>query len=313
MKIIIPKHFKAQNVEEFLISIEQIFSFNNKMLSNVRLDVSKLEKANVLNILLIYKIIDYSYNNYCFKKLELFANPSFMSKVEEFGFKSLFDAFMSNKDITEKEYKKLEIKTDLNLIIAPQALLRNSNFSSIFLREKFLPQIEKYYQNREKEINLIFTCFSEILLNFWEHAVNDTKSILVASGNNDRIEIACADTGNGLISTLKNCPEYCKFEEIDLIKKAFEKGVTSQRKSNHMGYGLWLIQKLVEINEGRLFVFSERYFFKNDFGKILTGKCGNWRGTIVYMSIPLKNCKTISDIPELRNEKSINSVLVNFK
>jgi hypothetical protein len=40
---------------------------------------------------------------------------------------------------------------------------------------------------------MILLTFSEILLNFWEHATEDTKSIIVAHGNKDQIEIALGE------------------------------------------------------------------------------------------------------------------------
>src|SRR5690606_12886621 len=111
-------------------------------------------------------------------------------------------AYISNKEVSEKAFKEFKIKLEERFIIAPQALLRTTNYTNEYLRNEFIPNIEKYYSKSPESVSLIFSCFSEILLNFWEHAIQDTKSVILADGNKNKIEIACADTGIGIISNL---------------------------------------------------------------------------------------------------------------
>ena len=78
-----------------------------------------------------------------------------------------------------------------------------------------------------------------------------------------------------------------------------------------MGYGLWIVNELVKINNGRLHLYSQGYYYKNDFGKITKGKCGYWQGTIIYVNLALGNPKTLSDIDsvDLNNFKDLQ---INF-
>lgn len=148
------------------------------------------------------------------------------------------------KDVLENEYKKLNIKIQESFIIAPQPLLRNDSYSNDVLIERFLPKINEYYSFNERVVSMIFQCLSEILLNFWEHAIEDTKSILVADGNKTSIEIACADTGNGIISTLEQSNPSKNTSKEKLILSALEKGITSKKDTDHMGYGLWILNQI---------------------------------------------------------------------
>lgn len=171
-------------------------------------------------------------------------------------------------------YKKLDFKIKGEFFIAPVALLRKDKFSKEKIKDDFLPKIEEYYKNIPEERNIdktkvssmILQCFSEILLNFWEHAVEDTKSIIVANGNSDYAEIICADTGNGIISTLK--PVLNKlYSKDDILAKAMEKFVTSKKDTDHMGCGLWILNQITNLSKGRLYIFSEGAYYLNNFGK----------------------------------------------
>jgi signal transduction histidine kinase len=159
---------------------------------------------------------------------------------------------------------------------------------------------------------MIFLCLSEILLNFWEHAIDDTNSILVAEGNENHIEIACADTGNGIITTLNRVFENSSINRPNTLKKSVEKYVTSKKMTNHMGYGLWILNQIAKRTNGRFHIYSEGAYFKNDFSKEIADKCGYWKGTIIYLSLPLKNPITLSDL-ENHNDNKFNDIKINWK
>ena len=154
---------------------------------------------------------------------------------------------------------------------------------------------------------MIFLSFSEILLNFWEHAVDDTQSIIVANGNKSNIEISCVDNGKGILTTLKLAGKEQK-DNLNTLISAVEKGVTSKDLSNHMGYGLWIIDQIAERTNGRFHLYSEGYYYFKEFGKVKSGKCGHWQGTIVYLSIPLQKPVTLADIEsqDINNNLQIN-------
>ena len=306
-----PKHFQANNIISFLNEAQKIFSLKGKMLPDTLLDLSKVKVADMLSILLIYKFVEYTVTNQCFKRPIISNSIEVVEAWEKYGFTDLIMAFMKQKGKDLSNYKNLKIKVEKNFIIAPQALLRNDNYSELNLKNKFLPVIEDYYSFNSKVVSMIFICLSEILLNFWEHAVDDTKSIIVANGNSTKIELACADTGKGIITTLGETLNFKNLPKEKIIEKSVAKGVTSKKKTAHMGYGLWILNEIVKMTKGRLQLISQGTYFFNDFGKITTGACGYWQGTIIYVSLPLDNPKTLSDIEEYSNDNAFRKLQIN--
>ena len=259
-----PKIVTPNDCISLLSEFDNIFDLGNQMVPNVIMDLSRVKKISLLGILINYKIIEYTYKNYCFEKAELSVNDYIREQWEKYGFTELLNSFISNRDITQNKYKKLKIKFEDSFFIAPQALLRSTDFSKESLKTNFLPKIEEYYDDDEDIVAMIFLCLSEILLNFWEHAIDDTNSILVAEGNRSHIEIGCADTGRGIITTLGDVLGDNVKTDVDIIQKSVERDVTSKKKSNHMGYGLWVLNQITKKTGGRLHIYSEGTFFKNE-------------------------------------------------
>lgn len=290
-----PKKFTVNSIEDFLKEFEVVFSWKEKMVPNVHFDFLSLKSINIIGLLLIYKIIDFTYINHCFKKPELHPSDELKNAWLEYEFMDLIDAYISNRDITEKAYKEMKVKVEDQFIIAPQALLRNSVYTNQYLQQEFLPKISHHYSYNEKIVTNVFTCLSEILLNFWEHAVEDTKSIILASGNKAKVEIACADTGKGIISNLLPFFPELSHRPEEILAKSLCKGVTSKLNTYHMGYGLWILDEIISNNQSRLHIYSEGFFYKNDYGKITKGKCGYWKGSIIYINLDVTNPKTPVD------------------
>lgn len=312
MKFDFPKILKPNNIVLLLNSLEKAFSMEEQLVPEAKIDLTKVKKTSLLGILLNYKFIEYTYKHNCFRKPEMTINDYVEKQWERYGFTNLIHSFVSNKDLTEKNYKNLKVQVDERFIIAPQALLRSKDYSDKFMKSEFLPKIENYYKKNDKVVSMVFLCLSEILLNFWEHAVDDTNSILVAEGNKNHIEIACADTGNGIITTLNKVFENSSTNRANTLKKSVEKYVTSKKMTNHMGYGLWILNEITTKTKGRFHIYSEGAYFKNDFGKEIADKCGYWKGTIIYLSLPLKNPVTLSDI-ENHDSKKFDDIKINWK
>lgn len=309
--ITVPKVLNATSVALLLNQVSIVFSSEEKKLEMYALDLSKIKKTNVLGMLLIYKIIEYSVEKNCFKEPYIyFENYYIENKLAEYDFIPLINSYIQLKDSSSK-LKNLKIQLTDKFILAPQPLLRDSNFTNNYLKTKFLPKISEYYNGQDKVISMIFTCFSEILLNFWEHAVEDTKSIMIADGNKQYIEIACADTGNGIISTLQSNPKYKGFSKEQLIFECVNKNVTSKENTFHMGYGLWLIDQIVSEIKGRFHLFSEGIAYSNEYGKKKVFKTAYWKGTIVYLAMPIQNAKSLVDIESFKNEE-MNNIKIDF-
>jgi hypothetical protein len=218
--------------------------------------------------------------------------------IEKFGFEDLINEYRSEepKTFSSKDIESLEIKLNQEFIIAPQALTRNDAYSSEKLNKYFIPKIQEYYSNDSKVVNMISTCFSEVFLNFWQHAEDDTNSIIVAHGGKTKIEIACTDNGKGILTTLKLSNNTRK-TDLETFLSSLEKNVTSKKMSNHMGYGLFALDEMAKLNGGKFLLISEGYFYQRMLnGKTESGKCGNWRGTIVFLSLDTNHPITWEDI-----------------
>lgn len=307
-KFLIQKKLNHNNIFSFLSTVEEIFSMKNKRLDKVVFDLSSMTETNILGLLLIYKIVEYSVENSCFNNPLLVPNDYITQELKKFGFWNLLEAYLTNKNAN---YDNLSFTTEKTFFMAPLALLRKENYSERLIKERFLPNIEKYYDDNPKAVLMILSCMSEVILNFWEHAVEDTKSIFVASGNKNRVEIACADTGDGIISTLSS-ELNANYLKEKVLEKSLEKGVTSKKMTNHMGYGLWILNELVSLVRGKLHIYSEGAFIFNDYGKIQKGACSFWKGTVIYISLPLSSPKTLADIKDLVEDKQLNDLKIDF-
>lgn len=308
--ISLPKQLSVTTVGEILRVANIIFQTEERQLPMYALDLSKITKTNVLGMLLIYKIIEYSIEKKCFYKPAIFFDTFIEEKWKEYQFVPLINSYIKSTD-SSPMFKDFKIKLSDNFILAPQPLLRDNDFTDNYLKTKFLPKISEYYCGNNKAISMIFTCFSEILLNFWEHAVEDSKSIMIADGNKSYIHIACADTGNGIISTLKKNNKYNGLSKAKLILESVKKNTTSKENTNHMGYGLWLIDQIVTAIKGRLHLFSEGVQYSNEYGKIRVNSTSYWRGTIVYLALPLENAKSLCDIEHFKTSE-METIKINF-
>ncbi|QHL87451.1 ATP-binding protein [Nibribacter ruber] len=306
-----PKHFTNANIFDFINSCEPIFSLKNKQESGFGLNISKIEQASMLGVLLIYKIMDFAFANNCFSQPTLLYNPDSDNVLDKYGFKKLVHALMANSKEEEKEMSNLKISYKDNFIIAPQALLRKKQYNHNSLNWQYYPLIEQYYSENKKAVSMILLSFSEILLNFWEHAVDDTKSIIVANGNSQKIEIACADTGNGIITTLGKSLSTKNLDPEKILLEAVKKGVTSKKLTNHMGYGLWILDEIATKTKGRLQIISQGATYSNSGGRKKVRRCGYWQGSIVYLSLPIANAVSLTDIlPE--DVKTRGTIQINF-
>lgn len=305
----LPCNSDRDHVIPLLESVQDIFQWKGKKNPEVIFALNEIKNVDVLGLLLIYKVIEFCVERDCITRSKITGNKYIKNQLKQFGFWKLLTAYLQNAD--NVNYGDLDIVLTNNLFIAPFPLLRDVDYDEKNIRESFLPQIEAFYRNSETDVSsVILQCFSEILLNFWEHAVTDTKSIIIANGNKDFTEIACADTGSGIVSTLKPILEFgLKGEEI--LLKSLDKYVTSKRDTNHMGCGLWLINQVVNRSrESCLHLFSEGYYVRNCHGNVETGKCAYWQGTIIYVYLDISSLVSISQI---LNEEDFTDININFQ
>ncbi len=297
-----PKSFLPNTTLEFLRNVESIFDLEGEKVRDVYFLIGRVEKIGILGLLLIYKFIEYTATHACFESPQLLNSEYIKNELKRYGFWNLIQDYKQIKE--EDVYRNLNFQKSDSFFIAPMPLLRGKRYD----RNLFLPQIETYYAGNDNAISVVLTCLGEIMLNFWEHAVEDSQSILVASGNEHKIEIACADTGNGIVSSL--LPVVGKMDKDKVLLKSLAKNVTSKANTHHMGCGLWEINELVTMNRGRLHLYSEGAYVRNDFGKTKSGTCAFWKGTIIYVTLPLDSPKTLKNI---QCDENFNDIQINFQ
>ncbi|MVM33648.1 ATP-binding protein [Spirosoma sp. HMF4905] len=314
MIIKFPKNFYNQSA--VLSVLEQTkFLFGNewKFKPGMRFDCREVHKISIYGVLILYKIIDYGYRNQCFFKASFLGNMRFFESVWKlYGFSQLMSSYFEDNH-TDRSYSFMEFKTEHNIIIAPQPLLRmeHEHVNNI-LQRVFAPKLNAFYNDNPKGVDMAFGCISEIIGNFWEHS-NDQSSMLVAEGLKDQIEISCVDNGFGIISTMRKSNQFkASVTDEAILLKALNKGITSKPKSNHMGYGLWIIDEIVTRVGGKFFIFTEGVYYSNEYKKKSVKKCGFWRGTILYLLLPMVNPITPSQIIEKELVTDNSTLPINF-
>ena len=160
-------------------------------------------------------------------------NNKITEELKKSTFWSLINDFIRNKEVN---YKELKFREFSGLFIVPINLTTKTKDEAEAL---YAPRITSYYHDRHVQF-VVLSCMGEIASNFHEHSSDKTNAILVASGNDSNFRIACADTGIGVISSLRPVlgQEFQRKEKFEVLQKSVEKEVTSKLNTNHTGCGL---------------------------------------------------------------------------
>lgn len=293
----LPKNLSVCSAKQFLEEVEPIFSLADAKIEGVELDTSQTEKADIFGQLMLYKFIEYTIHKACFRgpSTNLKSNYKLKSLLDRTGFLPFMNEFMNKKnnvlrnDIPE-EYK-LDWKEADKFYIAPIVLSSSNSYTE---KEQLIRQkIREYYKGDQTIVGTIMSCISEVGSNFLEHAEETTNSIMVASGNHDYFELACADTGKGVLTSLKQVIKY-RIRPYELLRKSLDRGVTSKPGTNHLGAGLWLISQYVSFSKGEMCLFSEGASCHQKKNNFKMGQCGRWKGTIIYIRLSLHNKDAIA-------------------
>lgn len=296
-----PKNFVHLNAKYFLQNITSIFTMEGKRIPNVFFKVEKDTKADILGLLLIYKFLDFTVQKNCFENPEtdLKNSKTISDQMRQIGFKKLVDENFNIKSIHEGVEQNPSFSEQNTFFIAPLVLDKSQKSVGTNNEKK----INDYYSYNPKIASGILQCIGEIASNFQEHAVSDTKSVLVAKGNRQYIEIACADNGNGIISTLqpflKMVRKNCRYE---VLLEAIKENVTSKAEEGHMGCGLWIVNQFVLKTRGIMRIFSQNGYLFNINGNIKCGESPYWKGTIIYVNIPLSNPNAFSEVMKEKDD-----------
>lgn len=156
--------------------------------------------------------------------------------------------------------------------------------------------------SNEQTIDAVQTMLRELIGNCYAHAdVKDgVYGVICAQvwGGGRKAQIAIADTGIGIRTSLEQNPLLLdKLRLVNSCEVATEYGVTSKPGRGHSGYGLAVARKLLEQNNGVLYVRSGLEGFH-----LSSGKCRNlntateWNGTLLVIEWNLDEKVDIGDV-----------------
>ena len=292
--IYLPSRIDRNNIPEVIGKLGYIFKSSGKDIPNIFLNFGNVQTIDITGVLVLYKFLEFSVNHRCFKnpQFNLTENRLLENTIERYGFSTLITKLMDNKT-KEQYYKNLNTQITEDFILAPVAMIKGEDSTS--QKENALRQIVNYYGNNDTS-TMILQIFSEVFQNFISHAEKDTLSVIVVQGNKNKIEIACADNGIGIVNSLKNNSKYSSLKSDNLLLKVLERGVTSKEKSNHLGYGLYYVNEVVTRLKGQMSIYTDDMTLQNGHGKIKVSKIAYWQGTLINVNIPLTKSVTIDDI-----------------
>lgn len=307
-----PEVFTKQYVSSFLRNIEPVFSLEGKMIPNVFFRTIGTRQVDILGAMLTWKFMEYSIKKNCFYNPMGDYNHSdnvITKQLKEMKFWSQGkDIIRDGQSFNSNPYtppyagsieKNYWFYTPIRLnSLSPNFGYNNPDDKIIC----------SFYNNDPTICHCILQSISEISTNFQRHAEIDTDSLIFAKGDRDHFEIVCVDNGIGIVKSLSS--KYKNMSSHDTLKSSIEKGVSSKPGDGHMGMGLWVIEQFVICTNGELLLFSNDAYLKVRNGKIKAGQCPHWKGTIIYMDIPLKNIK---EIHKITRKKIVNRELLRKK
>jgi len=292
-----PPEFTISTAKFFLKEVENVFKWNDQEKKNFQLEVGYTERIDIFGQLLLYKFLEYSVKHHCFYFPKIKVNNKVTDELRKSTFWSLINDFIRNQDVNYKELKFREFK---GIFIVPINLTTKTKDEAETL---YAPRITSYYHDRHVQF-VVLSCMGEVASNFHEHSNDKTNAILVASGNESNFRIACADTGVGIITSLRPAlgREFERKEKFEILQKSLEREVTSKQNTNHTGCGLWLINSFVTGLKGELQIFSEGAYYVNHQGKVRRGVCPYWKGTIIYVNLPFNSKEALFKMREFMEE-----------
>lgn len=291
--VFFPKRLTRNYISELIEKTNFIYTLEGANRSGVRFIIKDKLEMDLLGVLVVYKILEYSYKQGCFKDPTLECISKSIQKEFENGIKRYgFGALISEcfKD-SEEAYRNLKTETIDGFLVAPMALSNNAQEAEKLVNAT-IKEIKKYFEKENKQDALdacimISEVLSELFGNFYAHANDKTNSVIVVRGNKHNIQITCADSGLGITETLRDVDTYKTKGEGYILEHALRKGVTSKPGTNHMGHGLWLINEIVNKNGGTLFIYTQSVSYSNKHAKSIN--VPRWKGTIIDVVLNIDN------------------------
>lgn len=296
-----PRRFNRSEINNFLISSAFIFKSCGKKENRFVLDLSKIKEISLFGQLLIYKFISYTARNACFfePKILWHQDRRIENEFIRSGFQTILNSYIAypkDRKRIEQSYKKFKSVSENNYFFAPHCLIRNQAESRNQIEQEFIDGVTTFYASK-KCVSVVALCISELIMNFWSHATDDSDTVLVARGGKKYFELFFADNAQGIVTTLKKSnKDYRKKSNMDVLEIACQKRVSSKGNTFHQGYGLYLVSELAKNNHGVFSIYSEGAQIHHLESKVRKGEAGYWKGTIIHLKLELSEPKTIKDL-----------------
>ena len=301
-EIILPARVDVNFITTFIRIMNSFYRYDNAQLPGVILSFSNVKCIDILGILILYKFLEYSILMNCFINPTTIDIKNINPKIKEYGFDSLIASCYNDSKKMEEEYNRLQSRVTNKFLVSPISIFKGLVDRETIERKCF-NSISQFYGIGEVS-DMVFMVISELIGNFYSHSKDESRSIIVACGTKEYVEIACADSGTGIIESLR--PYVSSRDDSRILKKAFQKGVSSKPGTDHMGYGLWMLGETVKKNNGRLIAYSQGTYYERFGGRENVISAPLWKGTIIYLKLFTKCPITVKDILPVNKDSKIN-------
>lgn len=292
MVLLLPERIVVNYLTTFLRKMNVFYTFKDTRQPSFHLSAYNVKDIDLLGVLLLYKFLEFSIANRCFDRPSADYFDRIRNRIAAYGFGTLLSECFSDPKKMENEYNNLRPHVNSqDFIVSPITLFQGNKNRSHIERNCF-SHISSYYDD-VKQADMVFIVMSELIGNFYSHSDDSNKSILVAYGNKRWIEIACADSGLGIVSTLS--PVFPNKREREVLFHSLQKGVSSKPNTDHMGNGLWMLDQIVRCNRGRLLLCSQNSLYERIGDKTSIIDCPRWKGSIVYVKLDVSHPVSMLD------------------
>ena len=300
--IVLPEKIEVQYLTSIIRLLNVFYRYDNANIPRFYLKFSKVKSIDVLGILVLFKFLEYSILKDCFFAPTTIDIETINEQVKEYGFESLIASCYNDPQKMEEAYSKLRSRIVDKFLISPIIIFSGLEDKDK-IEKKCFDTITRFYGEGDVS-DMVFMVISELIGNFYSHSDDKSRSIVVAYGTKERIEIACADAGIGIVGSLKTV---CHSKNnISVMRSAFVKGVSSKPGSDHMGYGLWMLDETIKRNNGYLISYSQDAYYERRGNKVLCAEVPVWKGTIIYLRLNASNPVNVKDIIENKRNSIVH-------
>lgn len=281
-EIILPNRITADNVA--IVSNNFIDNDKKPKDSSINIDINNIsftEPAGIVLLFNLFKLLDDKINLCLMDDGELSIGKQYLFDS------GIFDTFLED---SPQKFKRNTILTLKNIGTEEYYQWHDG------ILKNWLRACTKRYRN---DFTAIKTTIEEIFNNIKDHSsVNSGAVYGQFYPRNDELVIVLADLGIGIPTALRNSAKFDdNLSDSELIRKAFEEGVSTQSIPGNRGAGLPNIKRLTNNKVSTIQVISNYGKLNLANGKIasLEDSVYNYSGTFFEIRIDISNSLLYDD------------------